>query len=102
MTSMALARIVCLIIVLCGCQGSDPDPARQPPAAIDPELIHTLHFQSPDSTDSEGRRLAKLYCQSCHVFAEPNLLDRTTLREWGLADIGQNPRFATGTGGLAA
>ena len=83
MTSMALIRIACLILMLCGCQGSDTDPAR-PPTVIDPELIHTLDFQPPDSTDSEGRRLAKLYCQSCHIFAEPDLLDQTTLREWVL------------------
>ena len=82
----ALTRIVCLILVLCGCQEPDTDSAP-PPTAIDLELIHALHFQSPDSTDSEGRRLAKLYCQSCHVFAEPELLDRTTLREWVLPTL---------------
>ena len=86
MKSMAWTRMICLVLVLCGCQGSDTDPTR-PSAAIDPELIHTLHFQPPDSTDSEGRRLAKLYCQSCHVFAEPDLLDRTTLREWVLPTL---------------
>ena len=86
MTGMALVRIVCLILVLCGCQGTDTDPAP-PSTAIDSELIHTLQFQAPDSTDSEGRRLAKLYCQSCHVFAEPELLDRTTLREWVLPTL---------------
>ena len=83
---VVLTRIVCLILVLCGCQEPDTDPAP-PSTAIDPELIHTLQFQSPDSTDSEGRRLAKLYCQSCHVFAEPELLDRTTLREWVLPTL---------------
>ena len=86
MGSMALTRMICLILVLCGCQGSDIAPAR-PPAVIDPALIRTLHFQPPDSTDSEGRRLAKLYCQSCHVFAEPDLLDQTTLREWVLPTL---------------
>ena len=84
---MVLPGMVWLILVLCGCQGSDTDPTRRPPVAIDPELIHTLHFQPPDSTASEGRRLAKLYCQSCHVFAEPELLDRTTLREWVLPTL---------------
>ena len=28
-----------------------------------------------------------MYCQSCHVFAEPELLDRTTLREWVLPTL---------------
>ena len=81
-----MTRVVCLILVLCGCRGTDPEPAP-PSTVIDSELIHTLHFQPPDSTDSEGRRLAKLYCQSCHVFAEPELLDRTTLREWVLPTL---------------
>ena len=81
-----MKRVVCLILVLCGCRGTDTAPAP-PSTVVDSELIHTLHFQSPDSTDSEGRRLAKLYCQSCHVFAEPELLDRRTLREWVLPTL---------------
>ena len=81
-----MKRVVCLILVLYGCRGTDTAPAP-PSTVVDSELIHTLHFQSPDSTDSEGRRLAKLYCQSCHVFAEPELLDRRTLREWVLPTL---------------
>ena len=96
-----MKRVVCLILVLCGCRGTDTDPAP-PSTVVDSELIHTLRFQSPDSTDSEGRRLAKLYCQSCHVFAEPELLDRDDVARVGAADVGANPRSAAGTGGLAA
>jgi hypothetical protein len=79
----------CSLILVClpyGCAGPVEDTALPTPA-IDPALIRTLHFQPPDSSDSEGRRLAKLYCQSCHVFAEPDLFDRTTLREWALPTL---------------
>ena len=77
-------RIFVLALLLCSCAGPVEDGLAP---AVDPALIHTIHFQPPDSSDSEGRRLAKLYCQSCHVFAEPDLLDRTTLREWVLPTL---------------
>ena len=72
-------------VALHGC--GEPVDGPAPPVVIDPALIRTLHFQPPDPDDSEGRRLAKLHCQSCHVFAEPDLLDQSTLREWALPTL---------------
>src|ERR1051325_5103873 len=33
------------------------------------------------SADSPGRVLAKQYCSACHVFPEPDLLDKKTWRD---------------------
>ena len=81
---MHIIKLFVLALLLAACA----DPAEEALApAIDPALIRTVPFLPPDSTDSEGRRLAKLHCQSCHIFAEPDLLDRTTLREWALPTL---------------
>lgn len=53
----------------------------------------------PDSTDV-GKQLALQYCQSCHIFPEPDLLDKKTWLKnvlpnmgmrLGLRDVGKNP-----------
>ena len=52
-----------------------------------------------DSTDL-GKQLASKYCQNCHIFPEPNLLDKKTWLKsvlpnmgWrlGIREAGQNP-----------
>ncbi len=80
---MSLVHRFVLIWLVCACAGPDEDLVRTH-SPIDSDLIRSIEFQLPDSTDSEGRRLAKLHCQSCHVFVEPDLLDRKTLRESAL------------------
>jgi len=80
---MSLVHRFVLIWLVCSCAEPDEDLVRTH-SPIDSDLIRSIEFQLPDSTDSEGRRLAKLHCQSCHVFVEPDLLDRKTLRESAL------------------
>lgn len=57
------------------------------------------HKPLSDSTDV-GKQLALQYCQSCHVFPEPDLLDKKTWLKnvlpnmgmrLGLRDVGKNP-----------
>lgn len=42
-------------------------------------LIQILHIGC--SSQSEGERLARQYCVSCHVFPEPDLLDKNTWQQ---------------------
>ncbi|TLV00288.1 FG-GAP repeat domain-containing protein [Dyadobacter luticola] len=44
----------------------------------------TLHITAPD-----GRQLAMQYCQRCHLFPEPDLLDKTTWQNNVLPNMGR-------------
>ena len=66
------------LIVLMGCS-SDPDPVQEEgdsPASTAPEQLKS------------GEALAKTHCGSCHLYPEPDLLDRTSWREHVLPPMG--------------
>ena len=90
---MILPLLACL--VLCGgCFAREESPAPASP------LVKYQDILSVEIGEPEGRRLAKLYCQGCHLFAEPDLLDRRTLREYVLPFLELRLGIPVGTGGL--
>jgi hypothetical protein len=46
------------------------------------------HATVPVSSIREGNRLAKLYCQSCHLFPDPSLIDSKSWEEGVLPGMG--------------
>src|SRR5438105_4229318 len=40
-----------------------------------------------DSSSERGHRLAQIYCQSCHLFPEPALLDKATWEKGAFPDM---------------
>lgn len=46
------------------------------------------HASTPDKDIAEGEELAKKYCQSCHQFPEPGLLDANTWENGVLPQMG--------------
>jgi len=51
---------------------AEPEPARLSVA----DLVVAQQVLLPDGVEDEGRRLAAMHCQSCHLFPEPDLLTR--------------------------
>lgn len=43
-----------------------------------PGLLFINSCQQKDTSQQSGEELAKVYCASCHLFPEPELLDKTT------------------------
>jgi FG-GAP-like repeat len=46
------------------------------------------HAEIPNASISEGEKLAKQYCQSCHLLPDPSLLDAKTWEEGALPAMG--------------
>lgn len=43
----------------------------------------------PETTPTDGRALAKMYCAGCHKFPEPDLLDKKSWQQFMLPRMGQ-------------
>lgn len=67
-------------------------------------LIQHQIIQSVTPADEAipGRAEAILYCQTCHIFAEPDLLDRATLRNFVLPFLTERLGIPAGTTSLPA
>ena len=90
---MILSLLACLALYG-GCAAREELPAPAPAPVKHQDILPV------DPGEPEGRRLAKLYCQGCHLFAEPDLLDRRTLREYALPFLELRLGIPVGTGGL--
>jgi len=51
-------------------------------------LLLMLHCRNSMSKEKEGYELAKIYCQSCHQFPEPDLLNKKTWSAFVLPKMG--------------
>src|ERR1051325_7480467 len=51
------------------------------------ESTTTVSAPSLPPNAGRGRQLAQIYCQSCHLFPEPNLLDKATWERGALPDM---------------
>ena len=98
----AAALVGCILVV--GCADKAVRPEAEP--AVDPALLRSQENLAITAADEAipGRAEAIRYCQTCHIFAEPRLLDRGTLRNFvfpflaerlgmppGIADLPTNP-----------
>lgn len=63
---LALAKRLCCLLILSGLSFHCQSPAS------------TASLLSQDEQLQNARRIAELKCGSCHLFPEPNLLDKKT------------------------
>jgi hypothetical protein len=66
------------LFVLLGCQSETTEPREQ---GEKEEAVRPAELKS-------GAALAKQYCSSCHLYPEPDLLDKTSWREHVLPPMG--------------
>ncbi len=76
-----------ILVHLAGCS----TPRREKLEAITETKEGRLAVQQlPDNTTAlTGRQLAEIYCQACHQFPEPTLLDKATWEEGVLPAMGE-------------
>ena len=66
MLKIGAGIVICAAILACG---------KGPPGNID-DMIYTQRMLLPEPGMAEGRVYALQYCQSCHLFVEPEMLPR--------------------------
>ena len=85
-----------------GCADEAVEPKVEP--AVDPALLRSQENLAVTPADEAipGRANAIRHCQTCHVFAEPNLLDHGTLRHFVLPFLAERLGIPPDTADLPA
>ena len=91
----------CLVLCIACGEGEIPQAVE---SATETLPLRSQHILSVTPADEKipGRAEAIRYCQTCHVFAEPDLLDKQTLRNFVLPFLAERLGIPVGTTDLPA
>ena len=99
-----LILICCLFCIACS-EHKTPavEPSEGEPAVEGIELRRQVVLPvAPADEEIPGRAEAIRYCQTCHIFAEPDLLDKSTLRNFVLPFLAERLGMPAGASDLPA